>query len=201
MALLTVDECKSILNLEDNTHNERIQTLIPIVQQDIADYCNNGFDDKVIYRYSGSEFDFVRGSTLIATTRADYIHDAGDGISTAGFKAGMDIVVIGGSNEGFYTIKTASTDTLTLTSTGAIEDQSQTTYYQWSGNIKVARVNWPKPLKVIAAQMIWYLLDDPKPKAVQSERVDDYSVTYIGSHSYPDRVEAGLNKYKRAILI
>jgi hypothetical protein len=200
MPLLTVDECKQILGLTDNTHNARIALFIPYVQDDISDYCNNSFADTVVYVCNGA-LDFVRGSTLTSSTLADYIHDAEDCISTAGFKAGMDIVVIGGSNQGYYTVKTATTDTITLTSTGDIEDQSQTTYHRWPGDIVVARARWPKSLKPVAAKMVWHLLDQSKSGDVKSESIDDYSVTYAGDHAYPERVVAGLRQYRKAVLI
>jgi hypothetical protein len=201
MALLSVDECKQYLNLTDGTHDARIALLIPAVQADISEYCNNAFADTVIYRESGSALEFVRGSTLTTSTEADKITDAQDYISTSGFTAGMDIIVIGGSNQGYYTIASVSTDTITLTSTGDIEDQSQTTYHRWPGNIAVARVKWPKALKPTAAKMVWHLLDQVKSGDVKSESIDDYSVTYAGDHAYPERVIAGLRQYKRAVLI
>jgi len=200
MPLLTVDECKQILGLTDNTHNARIALFIPYVQDDISEYCNNSFADTVVY-VCNRALDFVRGSTLTSSTQADYIHDAHDYISTAGFKAGMDIVVIGGSNQGYYTVKTATTDTITLTSTGEVEDQSQTTYHRWPGDIAVARARWPKALKPMAAKMVWHLLDQSRSGDVKSESIDDYSVTYAGDHAYPERVVAGLRQYRKAVLI
>lgn len=201
MPLLTVAECKSLLGLEDNTYNERIAIMLPLVEQDIAEYCNNWFADTAIYRASGSEFDFVRGSTMTSSTQADYILDAADDFSTAGFRSGMDVVVLGGSNQGYYRLAAVSTDRLTLTSTGEIEDQSQTTYYIWPGKMAIARANWPKSLKPVAAKMVWHLVDEPRKGDVKSESVDDYSVTFAGSNAYPERVIKGLSKYKRAVLV
>jgi hypothetical protein len=201
MPLLTVDECKQMLGLEDNTYNTRIALFVPYVQDDIKDYCNNEFADTVIYRVSNSALEFVRGSTATTTTRADKIVDGQDYISTSGFKAGMDIVVWGGSNQGFYTIASVSTDTLTLTSTGDIEDQSQSAYHRSPGDIVVARVRWPKALKPIAARMVWSLIDKPTQGDIKSESVDDYSVTYAGNHAYPERVISGLRQYRKVILV
>lgn len=201
MAVLTVAECKTILGITGSSYDRRISDLIPYVQSDILDYCNNAFTDKVIYKQSGADLEFVRGSTLTSSTVADKITDVADEFTTCGFRAGMDIYVDGGSNTGYYTVAAVSTDTLTLTSSGELEDQAQTTYYRWPGEMRISNVIWPKALKAAAARMIGYTIDNPKPRDIQSESIDDYSVTYAGQTAYPKRVIASLNQYKRVHLV
>ena len=201
MSIITVDECKNILGLANNTYDEQIRTMIPYVQEDVIQHCNNHFGDSVIYRQAHGGIAFVRGSTLTSTTDPDTITDDEDEMSTAGFRAGMDVIVLGGSNEGVYTLAGVSTDTLTLTSTGDIEDQDGSTNYRDPGVIHIARVRWPKGIKLAAAKMVWHLIDQPRVGNVQSERVDDYQVVYAGAHAYPAPVLSELRPHRRAVLI
>ena len=199
--IFTVDECKAILGITDNASDQRLRDLIPYVQDDIRIYCNNTFGDTTIYRHAAGSLAFVRGSTLTSSTDPDTITDADSYFSTAGFRAGTDIIVLGGSNEGYHTLAGVAAGTLTLTSTGALEDQSQTTYHNYPGQMVIARVKWPTALKPIAAKMVWHLIDTAKQGDVQSERIDDYSVTFAGSHAYPERVIAGLRQFRRVVLV
>jgi hypothetical protein len=201
MSIFSLSECKKLLGITDNKYDESISLLIPLVQADIGDYCNNTFCDTTIYRQSDAALAFVRGSTVTATTQADRITDAESWLSTSGFRAGHDIFVSGGSNSGFHTLAAVAAGTLTLTSTGEIEDQSQVVYHRHPGEISITRVKWPPGLKPIAAKMVWTLIDKPTQGDIKSESVDDYSVTYAGNHAYPERVISGLRQYRKVILV
>jgi hypothetical protein len=203
MALLTLAECKSILGIATGStaNDAAISVFIPFVERDICAYCNNYFADTVVYVHDRGSVVFVRGDTSTGTTDADEITDDEDRFSTSGFRAGMDIVVFGGSNEGIYSLASVTTGALQLTSTGEIEDQDPNASYNTVGPLLISRVKWPKALKPTAARMIWHLIDNPYPGDIQSERLDDYSVTYAGEHAYPARVLNGLRPYRRAILI
>jgi hypothetical protein len=195
MAVITVAEVKTILGVTSTADDAKIAAFIPYVQDDIAAYCNNRFADTSIYRKSGSDLEFVNGSSR------DYITDAQDWFSTSGFKDGMDVVVVGGSNEGFYTISSVSTGTMKMTSSGEFVNQSQTTYHRWPGFIGVYRVKWPRDLKLQAAKMVKYLIDHPTESDAKSESLDDYSVTFAGQNAYPERLIAGLKKYRKVVLV
>lgn len=200
MSILTVDECKNLLGLTDNSYDEQIRILIPYVQRDVVDICNNSFGDTTIYRQSHGSIAFVRGSTVVGTTTPDTITDDDEEFSTIGFRAGMDIFVAGGSNEGLYTLAGVAAGTLTLTSTGELETQDGATHYRDPGDILIARIRWPRPVKVAAAQMVWHLVDKGRQGDVKSESIDDYSVTYAGAAAYPARALAGLAPYRRAVI-
>lgn len=199
--IIDLDECKVLLQITDNTYDEKIRQYLPYVQEDIREYCGQNFSDTVIYRASVSALEFVRGSTLTSSTSPDTITDADEYFSTAGFASGQDIIIVGGSNEGYYTLDSVSSGTLTLTSTGELVAQSQSTYYRYPGPIGIARVDWPKALKLAAAKMVWHLLDEPKVDDVKSERLDDYSVTFAGEHEYPKRIINGLKKFRKVTMI
>lgn len=199
--ILTVAEAKNLLGLTDNTYDQRLRVLIPYVQRDMVDICNNAFGDTVIYRYSHGAIAFARGSTLTSSTDPDTITDDEQEFSTIGFRAGMDILVAGGSNEGLYTLANVSSGTLTLTCTGELENQDGATNHWDPGPITIARIKWPRPVKVAAAQMLWHLIDKGRQGDVKSESIDDYSVTYAGGGPYPQRVLTALTPYRRAVLI
>lgn len=196
MPLMTSAEVKSILRITDTTYDSDIDFFLPYVEKDIIDYCNNGFQDGYIYKESGSELEFVRGDS----DTHDYILDKEYEFKEHGFRDGMDIVVEGGySNVGLYTIDSASTGKLTLDEYGVLEDQNQdsTSDDNAIGRIRVSRVKWPDALKLPAAKMAWYLIKNAKTDDVQSESIDDYSITYAGSNAYPTRIVDMLNKYRQ----
>jgi len=122
-----------------------------------------------------------------------------------GFLSGMDITVQGGgANTGLYHIDSASTGKLSLTEYGILIDQDQddTSDNNYIGEIIINRVKWPDALKIPASQMVWYLVDDAKASNVQSERLDDYAVTYkalamAGSNAYPTEILDRLDKFRR----
>jgi hypothetical protein len=196
MALMTTAEVKAFLRETSTTYDTLIAVYIPLVEDDICEYLNNWFRDRVIFVESGSGLAFTRGNTATATTQADYITDDNDRFSTAGFAVGMDVVIDGGSNYGKYKIKTLTTAVMTITDTGEFISQDQDASYHSVGRIRISRIVWPKALKPIAAKMIWYQIDDNKPKGAISERIDDYSVTFAGARAYPSQLLSQLDKWK-----
>ena len=196
MALMTTSDVKTILNITDSTYDVQIAYLLPLVEKDIIQYCGNAFLDKYIYRESGVHFEFVQGDS----DTNDRILDSEEKFLQRGFTSTMDIYVQGGfANDGLYHLSSASTGTLKLDNYGEIVDQDQddTKDDNYIGYIRVSRVKWPKELRLAAAKMLWYLMAEPKQTDVQSERIDDYSITYAGSYAYPTRVVKMLDKWKR----
>jgi hypothetical protein len=195
--IVTKAEVKTFLNLGTDTQNDdRIDAFIPYVEEDIIDYCNNAFQDGYVY---------TKGFIECFEGAPDYLEDRNGYFLKAGFDYGMDIYIEGGySNVGLYRIATdtngdtgsVSDTRLKLQSTGELITQDRDSEINVIGEIKVSRVKWPKALKPVAAQMVWHMIYILKPDNVKSESIDDYSVTYVGSHKYPESVAAGLEKYK-----
>ena len=196
MSLLTRSEVKAFLRMTASTYDTLIDTYIPLIEEDICTYLNDWFDDKVIFIETGSGLAFSRGNTATATTQADYITDDNQDFSTAGFDDGMDVVIFGGSNYGLYTISSVTTAVMKVDTTGVFVDQDQDDSYNMVGTIRIARQNWPAWLKPIAAKMIWYQVNKNKPDGVQSERIDDYSVTFVNDRQYPMELLHGLSKMR-----
>ena len=178
-----------------NDYEDNIARLIPQVEYDLCSYLNNYFDDPAIFVHHGSGLAFVG-----QTTAADYITDDNDDFSTAGFAAAMDVIIRGGSNAGIHTIASVSSGTLTLNSTGVLISQDQDVAYNAMGGIKIARIKWPQEIKPYLAQMVWYRLKHSRPDNIASERLDDYSVTYINGNAYPTEVLKGVGRWKRAVV-
>jgi len=201
MALMTTAEVKRILGITASTYDSQIAFFLPIVEDDLIDYLNNTFSDGYVYKESGSAFEFVRGDA----STADYITDTEAEFLEKGFLSGMDIIVQGGgANVGLHSVSSASTGRLLLSETGILinQDQDDTSDNNYIGNITISRVKWHNALKLPAAKMIWSLVDNAKVSNVQSEKLDDYSVTYaaltvVGSNAYPKTIIDMLDKWRR----
>ena len=196
MALMTVAEVKSILRITDSTYDSDIAFFLPLVEKDIIEYCNNGFQDGYIYRESATALKFVRGDS----DTYDYITDTEAEFIEKGFRDGIDFVVEGGySNVGLYSVDSASTGKLTLDEFGVLENQDldDTADDHLIGRVRISRVKWPDAIKLPAAKMVWWLIKDAQTDDVQSESLDDYSVTFAGSNEYPKRVVRMLDKFRR----
>lgn len=195
MAVIASTEIDDLLNLAASTAREdAFDRLIPMVQADVCEYLNNWFEDDVIYREASGGIAFVKGAP-------DTITDDESDFSTAGFAAGMDIAVRGGSNKGIHYLAGVAAGTLTLDSTNSIVSQDQDASYNLVGIIKISRVDWPDGIKPYVAQMVYHRYNMPTPSNVQSEHIDDYSVTYAGSHTYPSEAVEGLAKWRKAVLV
>lgn len=193
--LMTTAEVKSILGISDATYDTQIAFFIPYVARDITSYLDNYFQDGYVYRESGSAF-----AMATDTSTGDYITDDDEEFLAKGFLAGQDIALEGGyANTGIYTIATATAGQLTLDDKGVLiaQDQGSTIDDNDIGYIRVSRIKWPPEIKLPAAKMVWYLIDQSKVSDVQSESLDDYSVTYAGANAYPTRVIMMLDKFRR----
>ena len=196
MALMTTAEVKSILGITASTYDTQIAYFIPLVEDDIMQYLNNTFADGYVYRESISDLEFVRGDS----DTTDYITDTSAEFLVKGFLSGMDIVVDGGyANVGLYNVSSASTGKLKLTEYGVLvnQDQDDTEDDNAIGTIRISRVKWPIALKLPAAKMIWYLIDDAKPNDAVSESLDNYSISYAGSNAYPTRILRMLDQFRK----
>lgn len=198
MALLGSTEVKDFLRETSTGYDSLIATYLPIIEEDICTYLDNWFQDNVIFVDTGGGLAFTRGDTNATASDADYITDDNDQFSTAGFAAGQDVAIEGGSNHGIHTIVTVTTAVMTMDSTGVFVSQDQDASFNNVGMIRISRMKWPDWLKPIAAKMIWYQIENNKPGGAISERIDDYSVTYVNGREYPMQILNQLVKAKQA---
>jgi len=197
-----IKDVKRILQITDSTYDLEIETLLPIVQDDICEYLNNYFSDPIVYRDGDKALEFVRGTTGTTDVSADYITDTDANFKTSGFTTDRqyDILVDGGGfgNSGIHHVRSLSTagGTMTLDSTGALNDVDMDDMDNATGRCRISLIVWPKSLKMYVAQMVWWMIKQAKSLDIKSERIDDYSVTYVNGHAYPERVIKGLQKYR-----
>lgn len=199
MSLMTTAEVKSILRITDATYDTDIGTFLPYVENDIIDYLKNAFQDGYVYRESGTALEFVPD-----TSTGDYITDEDAEFVEKGFTDGMDIVIEGGyANVGLYHISSASAGQLTLTEKGELvaQDLNDTKDDHYTGSVRISRVHWPDAIKLPAAKMVWWLIQNAQTNDVQSESLDDYSITYAGSNAYPSRVIRMLDKWRQVKML
>lgn len=193
MAVITLEEIKNIMNITNNTYDGQIQYLIPFVQDDIIDYCNNLFRDKdTSYEAFTIEFNDLDPPT-ITDTQGLFLQ--------YGFLDGMDIAVEGSyRNNGVFTISSASSATLTLNVSEELIDEGTTDYY--GGNyIRISRVHWPRALKLIAAKMIWFHISKSKSFDIKSKSLGPSSVTYAENEGgYPKQIMNSLKKYRQVVI-
>jgi hypothetical protein len=199
MAIVTTAQVKTILGIGSTSYDTKIAAMIPYVQSDVCDYCGTYFQDGYIWRSSGTELKITRGTTGVA---ADKLTDASGELTNVGFLAGDDVAIEGGhSNVGVHTVATIHASTMTFTSTAVMRTQDPgSTGSNYMGALTVSRVRWPKGIQLAAAKMVWHLIDKPTPSGIQSESIDDYSVSYAGSHAYPAEVVSQLKAFKVAFV-
>ncbi len=190
--IITLSQAKALLQITSVTYDTVMQSLIPIVQDDVIRYCNTAFQDRSIYS-EGSALATVRGDP-------DTITDSESNWANYGFLTGMTVYIEGGggTNMGAYDVASVAAGTLTLTSVNQLIDQDiDDTAAQPFNILRVSRINWPAGIELPAASMIWYQVKNVKQDGVKSERIDDYAVTYGDSRAaYPDTVLQSLNKYR-----
>lgn len=202
MAIITTAEVKTLLSLTGSVYDTAIAALIPYVQADLCEYLNTYFQDGYVYRKSGSALVITRGATSSGTTQADKMTDADALFIAKGFLSGMDVAIEGGySNVGIHSIASLDASTMKFTSTGTLisQDPNSTLDNNYIGTLLISRVNWPRGIKRVVAQIIWYNIQRQKETGVQSESIDDYSVTYapLSSGGYPPHIVSALATYRK----
>jgi hypothetical protein len=198
--IATKQEIKTLLNLTSMAQEEQLDQLIPVIEDDIRQYCNNGFQDRHVFISSG----------LISFTSPDTITidiaTNGVGFVASQFKDGQTVQVQGSfNNNGFFDVETVTSTVMTLYA------QAKRPYFQtlvtegytvYPRNIFIEKVVYPPALKNIMAQMINYKLAS-HDYGVQSETVSRYSVTYNTEYAngYPKTIMSSLNRWRRPIFV
>ena len=206
MAVIKTTEIEDIIGLAHSTkRDDRIKTLLPMVQEDVCEYLNNYFEDPIIYYDGDGAIEFVRGDTGVGVV-ADYITDTQAKLSSMGFSTDYeyDIMVRGGGpNAGIRHVVslTSAGGKFTLDSTGALYNVDMDDMTNYAGGCRISLITWPKAIKPYVAQMIMHRIERPKPSGAISERIDDYAITYVGGYSYPAETIEGLKKWRNAVLI
>ena len=191
-------EIKAILAMTSTTQDDLIDRLIPVIDDDIRQYCNNAFRDSNVYISSG-EISFTHNSTAADVISLD-IGTGEDGFAEAQFKDGQTVQVLGSyNNDGFFEVESVASTSLTLYSSTSRPYYDELVTEDEDVLVTIAKVQYPKALQMVAAQMVNYRLAN-RDYGVKSETVSRYSVTYTGavemSGGYPKSLMSGLNKWR-----
>jgi len=187
-------EIKSFLSITSTSQDNLIDMLIPVIESDVREYCNNGFRDDKVYVISAT-INFTHNSTSADVIGID------DGFVDSGFLSGQTVQVQGSyNNDGFYDIESVSSTSLTLYSSTSRPYFDELVDEDEDLNVCITKVNYPKALKLVVADMINFKLEK-KDYSIQSETVARYSVTFNSkgtdvSNGYPKALMSGLNRWK-----
>lgn len=183
--IITRTEVKSLLQITDTDWDTFIDMNIPIIEQVICDYCNNDFIDKRYDWFSSNEIAFVNSSNSIIFT----------GIGDKNLVSGDSIRIYRSKrNNQSFTIDTVNSDSLVLNDIDTVKEETA------DNVVYLIRLDYPKPLKLIASKMINTLiseLDNTKTPGAKSEKIDDYSITYEDNYQgFPLSIMKQLNNYR-----
>jgi hypothetical protein len=186
MAIVSTTEIKSLLNITSTTYDDQIGIFLPIALQEFFDYTNNYFDNNAVRLISAQ----------ITASSSDYtMVFSGGSFLTYSFAAGDEVRVRNSKrNDGFYTVLTLSSGTLTVASSSV----SVATCYlrdetEGEASWTINKIDVPQAVKPLIAAMIKFHIDNPTG-LVQSESLGEYSVTY-GGGAYPSGITQQMQKY------
>lgn len=178
---ITLNDVRTFQRLRatDTTKDDLIISLIPPVVAEIAELC--GTKSKTV-TISSSKISFLGDD--ICSTEINFPNYK--------FSANMLVQVENSpANDGYYLLKTVSTNSLEITMPGstlfATEAEGET--------ITIALVNIPLALKSIALEMITYKMNLLIAQGITSESIGRYSASY--STDYPQNIKTSLARFKK----
>jgi hypothetical protein len=188
--VLSVATAKTLLRLTstDTVRDALIALLIPIAYEDVVGECNNYFrapgftmeDDALYFDQSGTVYtlNLVKG-----------------GFVAMGWPVGGNLVVSGSRlNDGFYTIQSVTDQSVRVVE--AMVDETQPSP---GIPIKVGLAVFPKPVDMIVARMVGYLLNNMLGAGLVGETIGDYSYTRARADKdagYPGDLLKALSPWK-----
>lgn len=190
-----------MLQITATTQDNLIDQLIPLIEDDIREYCNNNFNDKNVYLIA-SAISFTHNSTSADTINLD-IGANQDGFVEAQFKAGQTVQVEGSfNNNGFFDIESVTSTVMTLYTDESRPYFGQLVTEDEDEFVRITKVKYPDALKLNVAQMCKYKLST-YDYSVKSETVSRYSVEYNQDllNGYPKSLMTGLNRWRRPVLV
>jgi len=181
--IITLQECKTLLNITNSIKDNQISMLLPIIEDEIREYCNNKFLDSSS-QYSSNTIEFDKSTNSIIDLYGNF---------TSSFYIGMQLDVFGSrTNDGIYQIKSLSDTNIQLESGYTVNNEDETI------EIVLSKIDYPKLLKLIAAQMIDYQTNGKKD--IEQETFSRYQVTYntqSNTLAYPNSIIKSLNKFRK----
>lgn len=186
MAIITLAEYKTLMGITDTdaTRDARVSALIPQIEADIIEECNNEFTNPDI-TFSGA---------FVPTVSAGPVYTlvcALGGISAVSFANGDSFTLAGTvRNDGRYTGTTFADTVITV---------SEAVVAEASVDATVTLIQYPAGVKLYAARMIAYQMDNMANAGLTGETIKSYSYSRasgMGDSGYPAEILKGLAKWK-----
>jgi hypothetical protein len=169
-----------------------IAEMIPIVESDIIDYCNNSFPD-VRTR--------METSNLILTSKTSSvpakINNPDALFSSRGFAPGAIFIEGNGRNNGLVYIDSVSDSVMSLSTNYDLYADSQ-----YSGMYRLTRVNWPQDMKRVIAYIIQYNLIRLKDPGVGNKSIGGISLGYesVAGGGYSPSIYQAIARHRLAYI-
>ncbi len=185
MAVVTAAQVVGYTDISASAATVAASGLIPVVQERIKVITNNEF--------AVADLSLTGAVTFNATART--IVSTGGDYAANGIAAGDEVYVYGSyRNDGYYTVGSVSTATITLATGESVVDELS------GASVIVATVRWPSDVAYIAAQMVKFDYDDrgKREGGAISRSLGPYSETFGEgglSYGYPEPVINALSPY------
>ncbi len=184
MAVITLAQYKTLLGVTDTdaTRDARIEALIPLIEADIVEICNNTFTIPEV-AFSGDITPDETGGVYTFGCADGGMDDVdfavGDQIYTSSFNRT--------SNNGRFAITVIADTAITVTE--ALTDEDEVS------GASLTLVQWPSGVRMYAAQMISHLLLHMDDQGLTGESIKSYSYSREANVSgYPNAIVSGLKR-------
>ena len=185
--IATLDEIKTILSITDTTYDTFINIMIPVVQEEIVNYCSSRFTNQTFGVYSNA--------LVFVSDGIDYDYITGD-FENISFQVGAEIFIKNTKlNDGYYTIQSKTDEKIEVTSIGTMISETVSSY------VNINQTKYNSSLKLAMSYMIQDRIDS-KPNSIKSEKMGEYSVSFADNtnvNSYPDSIIAILKPFRRLV--
>jgi hypothetical protein len=182
--IITRAEVKTLLGITDTSKDALIDALLPLVQDDLINYCNQHFDKAAL---DSDGLEYPGGITVSFTASTKTVTDTAGGLP---FSAGQNVYIEGSRfNDGHYTIVTAADGSFTVSE--SLTDETA------GASITIRLVVFPLALKMIMADMLNFKLQ-LRDIGVTGENISGAISTSFSDDggTYPPGIFNALNKYK-----
>jgi len=187
MAIITLAQYKRLMGVDiaDTSQDGRIMALIPQIEADIVEYCNNSFTNPDI-TFTGYFTPTVGAGPVYTLVCSD------GGISDVSF-ANVDQFVLSGTirNDGRLTSTTFADTVITVSDVLVAEAEV---------SASITLIQYPAGLQIYAARMIAYQLSHMSDAGITSESIGKYSYSRVSGGSsdagYPNEILRGLDRWK-----
>jgi|WetSurMetagenome_2_1015567.scaffolds.fasta_scaffold287282_3 hypothetical protein len=164
--ILTLAEAKNLLGLTDTSLDSRLTAILPIVESDCYIITKNDFMVK--------EYEI----TSITSGLINVVND---------LAVGDTVMIYSGENgQEPMTVLTASGTQIAIANESLVDE----------GANSLIKMKYPKGLKLVAAKMAKYKIEDSP--GIKSESLSQYSVTYdTNVEGYPQSIINDLRRYSK----